>query len=108
VEGCVGAADCGTANLGYELTFCPDSTMSLCVGDVAAVSGNSGASSGVAWVGTFVLAANTRYTFNGFDRMAEGFKGGQAPLGCLLSCGRATQLAGRWRLRRRVRLPHRQ
>jgi hypothetical protein len=78
VEGCVGYTACSTTNFGYELTFCPNNSMSLCVGAVSATNGTAGASSGAGWAKTFTLAANTRYTFAGFNTAstpAEGFYG---------------------------------
>jgi hypothetical protein len=88
MEGCASYTQCTTTNnMGYELTFCPNSTMSLCVGAVAAVNGVAGASSGSGWVRTYTLSANTRYTLNGFatpSAAAEGFYGEWALLAWLL------------------------
>lgn len=78
--GCAGYQDCGTANINWAMTFCPDNTMKLCVGTHAATtSTQAGASTGISWIRTYALAANTEYTFTGFaagTSAPEGFVGG--------------------------------
>ena len=82
MEGCTSSSSCGATSkgFGYELTFCPNHTMSLCVGAVAATDSTAGASWGRGWIKTFALAANTRYAFKGFGaEMVHkgGFAGAQ-------------------------------
>jgi hypothetical protein len=88
-QGCSSYADACRfgPNIEWAMTFCPNSTMQLCVGTHAAAStGQAGvAYGGVAWVKSFALAANRLYTFTGFGAAItayqEGFIGEQAPHG---------------------------
>jgi hypothetical protein len=77
--GCAGSADCGTPNINWAMTFCPNNTMSLCVGAHGATLGQAGASSGLSYIRTYtLLAVNTQYAFNGFATLGtndEGFAG---------------------------------
>jgi hypothetical protein len=50
VEGC-GAYQCNSANTIWELSFCPDSSMTLCVANHGRLDGSAGVSNGVDWVG---------------------------------------------------------
>ncbi len=50
VEGC-GAYQCNSPDTIWELSFCQDSAMTLCVANHGRLDGSAGASNGVDWVG---------------------------------------------------------
>lgn len=79
-QGCSSSSECTTANVVWAMTFCPDSTMQLCVGTHGSAStGKAGAGSGgSSWVQAYTLTANTLYTFTAFGSApaaSEGFLG---------------------------------
>ena len=96
VQGCATTASCSPATVVYEITFCSNRSIVLCVGAHGGVNGSAaGVSNGATWARPFKISSYRRYVMTGFGELStvsEGYLGELmaglgAPLpACLPAC----------------------